>query len=100
MGKFNNVRHACWCPVCGAVVRFFQTQDQTNHELTGKTIEPGEGIWSFYSNCDACGAWLEFQYHPPREARWELTVHENRNPLKLEFRVPEEEPKPEEAEDA
>ena len=56
MGMFNWVDFVCNCPLCDSEVIGFQTKDG---ELWCETVEP-ESINNFYSSCDDCGAWVEF----------------------------------------
>jgi hypothetical protein len=60
MGMFNWVKLKIKCPVCGEKISGFQTKDG---DLTCSEVDYFE-INNFYSNCEKCGHWIEFNRKP------------------------------------
>ena len=56
MGMFNWVDFVCNCPLCDSEVIGFQTKEG---DLILDTVE-FESVNNFYSGCDDCGTWVEF----------------------------------------
>jgi len=59
MGMFDYVNYECDCPYCDTKLPDFQSKDA---ECLLRLIEPSE-VENFYTMCDNCGAWVEFQYN-------------------------------------
>ena len=57
MGMYDNVTYECACPVCNAQVSGFQSKDKG---CRLEVFEPRQ-VSNFYSSCDKCGCWIEFQ---------------------------------------
>jgi len=53
---FDNINYECVCPVCHSKVTGFQSK---NHDCMLATLEPNQ-VSNFYSSCDKCGCWIEF----------------------------------------
>ncbi len=62
MGMYDDVKFVTACPVCGKTVRDFQSKDNGCLLLE---LEFGE-VNNFYSSCDNCGAWIEYNRKKPR----------------------------------
>ena len=58
MGMFDFVDYECACPVCHGKVSGFQTKDKEEPSLDHYT--PQE-VDNFYSSCDKCGCWVDFE---------------------------------------
>ena len=65
MGMFDYVRFECACPKCGANVTDFQTKDG---DRVFEILEPQQ-VNQFYSSCQHCRTWIEFNAEVLREVR-------------------------------
>jgi hypothetical protein len=61
LGRFDYVKFEVDCPSCGSKVADFQTKDG---ERLFETLEPFQ-VNNFYSRCDCCGSWIEFNAETP-----------------------------------
>lgn len=57
MGMYDDVDYECPCPVCHAKVTGFQSK---SGGCTLAMLKPSE-VSNFYSSCDKCGCWIEFE---------------------------------------
>jgi hypothetical protein len=59
MGMFDWVEFECACPKCGKIVDSFQSKEGPCELFV---LKPWQ-LCNFYSNCEHCGAWVEFKRH-------------------------------------
>ena len=71
MGMFDDVIYKCECPVCNEVVKGFQSKDG---DCCLNKIAPSM-VDNFYSNCDSCDTWFEF--NRVGDAKFKMTLHED-----------------------
>lgn len=57
MGMFDYVTYTYDCPLCNKVLSEFQTKEK---DCSMSHLDPKE-VSHFYTYCDDCGAWVEFQ---------------------------------------
>lgn len=70
MGMFDYVNFETKCPVCGNILKGFQTKD------AGNDLECVE-FWEvdkFYDSCEICGTWVEFNLK--EEVRKRFTIED------------------------
>ena len=60
MGMFNHVRYEAPCAKCGAILTDWQSKD---HPVTMTTLDP-HLVRNFYTSCDACKQWNEYDVIP------------------------------------
>lgn len=89
MGMFDYVNYECECPECGGKVSGFQSKDG---ECLMDTLETKD-VSNFYSSCDECGGWIEFERIPSVNFRMTVTekedgerkvIHDHTKELRLE----------------
>ena len=56
MGMYDIVDIAIKCPLCGSILRQFQTKDLGRH----MDLVSMSRIMNFYEICDQCNTWIEF----------------------------------------
>jgi len=56
MGMFDSINYECVCPVCKSKVTGFQSK---NGDCQLDTLQPQQ-VNHFYSLCDKCGCWINF----------------------------------------
>lgn len=61
MGMFDFVYFRYECPFCRSKISDFQTKDGSS---TLSILEPKD-VKNFYTSCDKCDAWVEFNYIRP-----------------------------------
>ena len=70
MGMFNHVSFEMPCPICSKSLQEWQTKDGN---LTMETVPP-LSVNNFYTYCDKCKKWIEFN-RAPAESMLEYTLH-------------------------
>ena len=68
MGMFDYVEYETKCPKCSETVTDFQSKDGP---CVLKALKPKD-VRRFYSSCDNCKEWLEYEYIPTKEAEIRL----------------------------
>jgi hypothetical protein len=71
MGMFDYVEYEVDCPFCGEELSGFQSKDG---ECSLATIKP-EDVQRFYTSCEHCGNWVEYEYIPPQDAQIVLVTN-------------------------
>jgi hypothetical protein len=77
MGEYGKVKFSMRCPVCRRKITDWQTKDE---DAFGDEVEFTE-VNNFYSSCDSCGLWFEFDY-PERKRQRKVDDYELRVSLK------------------
>lgn len=70
MGMFDYVNFEINCPVCSSKVTGFQSKDKNCDLLCLEFWQ----VDNFYSSCDKCGAWIEFNIK--EEVRKRFTIND------------------------
>lgn len=66
MGMFDYVNYECVCPSCHNKVDGFQSK---SGPCLMDTLEPDQ-VYNFYSSCEVCGAWIEFDVEPATKRKF------------------------------